>query len=297
MTHICVCACTYKRAEMLKRLLDALREQRTDGEFGYSIVIADNDALNSARPIVEEFAAFSCIPITYCVEPSQNIARARNRAVANAEGDFIAFIDDDEFPPADWLLTLLRACTTTGVDAVIGPVNPHFDEPPPNWILKGKFYQRATHPTGPITDWRKGRVNNILARREVFSAYTEPFDPSFRAGEDTDFVRRMMEAGKKFLWCKEAAVLEVVPRIRWKRSFMLRRSLLQGISAAGHPSCGVCDVLKSGVAVPVYFAVLPLSLLCGQDKLMWLLVKVSYHLGKLAKVVGINAIKEAYIVD
>ena len=36
--------------------------------------------------------------VKYCVEPRQNIALARNKALQNAEGDLIAFIDDDEFP-------------------------------------------------------------------------------------------------------------------------------------------------------------------------------------------------------
>jgi hypothetical protein len=34
------------------------------------------------------------------VEPRQGIARARNLAVAHAHGDFLAFLDDDELPPA-----------------------------------------------------------------------------------------------------------------------------------------------------------------------------------------------------
>jgi len=98
MQHISVCICTYKRPHFLKRLLEELACQDTSGLFTYSIVVADNDHLQSAKAVVGDFAAASSIPITYCVEPRQNIALAQNKAIENANGGFVAFIDDDEFP-------------------------------------------------------------------------------------------------------------------------------------------------------------------------------------------------------
>src|SRR5687767_2600801 len=95
--HITVCICTFKRPEMLGRLLQALAAQDTAGKFAYSIVVADNDAGKSGEAVARQYA------VTYCVEPEQNIALARNRAIANATGNYIAFIDDDEFPEKDWL--------------------------------------------------------------------------------------------------------------------------------------------------------------------------------------------------
>ena len=106
--HINVCICTYKRPPLLKRLLEELGGQDTSGLFTYSIVVADNDYLQSAKPIVDDFTATSSVPIKYCVEPRQNIALARNKAIENVNGDFVAFIDDDEFPTKRWLLTCSR---------------------------------------------------------------------------------------------------------------------------------------------------------------------------------------------
>ena len=97
-SHISVCVCTYKRPEFLKRLLEELANLETEGRFTFSIVVADNDRLRSAEALVSNFAAGSSAPVTYCAEPEQNICLARNRAIENATGDMIAFIDDDEFP-------------------------------------------------------------------------------------------------------------------------------------------------------------------------------------------------------
>ena len=131
LPHISVCICTYRRPELLPRTLAGLSGQETNGLFTYSIVVADNDHARSAEPVAAAFADSAKIYVKYCVEPQQNISLTRNQAVRNAEGDFIAFIDDDEFPTKSWLLTLFRTCKERGVDGVLGPVKPHFDEAPP----------------------------------------------------------------------------------------------------------------------------------------------------------------------
>ncbi len=107
--HIDVCICTFKRPKCLKKLLDGLQEQRTKGLFTFSVAVVDNDAGQSARPTVEESRPQAGFPIQYEVEPEQNISLARNRAVSCATGDFLAFIDDDEYPGRDWLATLFEA--------------------------------------------------------------------------------------------------------------------------------------------------------------------------------------------
>ena len=295
--HISVCVCTYKRPEFLKRLLNALGEQKTGGLFTYSIVVADNDQLQSGEAVVEEFRKSHSVAIRYCVEPRQNIALARNRAIENAEGDFVAFIDDDEFPARNWLLNLFRACEQYQVDGVLGPVRRHFDETPPKWIVKGEFYERPIHPTGLPVLWSLGRTGNVLLRKTVFTPGEPPFRPEFRHGEDQDFFRRAIASGRRFIWCSDAIAYEVVPPVRWKRTFMLKKALLRGATAALHPTLGVADILKSVIAVPAYALALPFALILGQHRFMTLLVKLCDHLGKLLALLGINPIREQYVTE
>lgn len=295
--HISVCVCTYKRPQLLKRLLDALRDQESGGLFSYSIVVVDNDRSRSAEDVVGEFGASSGIPIKYCVEPQQNIAMARNRAIENAAGDLIAFIDDDEFPIKRWLLTLFEALNKFGVDGVLGPVKPHFDDEPPQWVVKGKFYDRPSYPTGFVIDWRKGRTGNVLLKRQLFDPSTQVFSPEFRTGEDQDLFRRLIAKGHVFIWCHEAMAFEVVPRARWNYSFMLRRALLQGAASRLHPTFGVRDIAISMIAVPAYIAVLPFSLVLGQGRFMSPLVRLCNHAGRLLASLGINPIGEPYVTS
>lgn len=296
--HVSVCICTFRRSELLRRLLHELEGQQTDGLFKYSIVVVDNDELRSAEAVVANFGASSSFAIRYCVEPQQNIALARNKAVANTTGDFVAFIDDDEFPSKCWLLTLFAACNKFEADGALGPVKPHFDEEPPKWVVKGKFYDRPSYPTGLVIDGRKGRTGNVLLKRKLFAvAGSQPFRPQFRTGEDQDFFTRMIELGYKFIWCDEATAYEVVPPKRWKRSFMLRRALLRGGTSVLRQSFGPLDVVKSGIAVVIYTAVLPFSLLLGHHRFMNLLVRLFDHLGKLLALRDWNPVREPYVTD
>ena len=66
LEHICVCACTYQRPELLSNLLDGLIAQNTHDRFTYSVVIVDNDPMQSAKEIVSQFIIKSDINIEYC---------------------------------------------------------------------------------------------------------------------------------------------------------------------------------------------------------------------------------------
>jgi succinoglycan biosynthesis protein ExoM len=295
--HISVCICTFRRPDLLTRLLQALGCQKTTGLFTYSIVVADNDASQSGKEVVSQFAMKCPIQLTYCVEPEQNIALARNMALANAKGDFIAFIDDDEFPAEDWLSSLFQTCEKHAVAGVLGPVIPYFEKRPPAWVERGGFYDRPTHPTGFKIDWTEGRTGNLLFRREILNKTGPVFLPEFGGGgEDRNFFKRMTNCGRVFIWCNEAVAYELVRPNRWSRKFMLRRALLRGKMALNR-NAGMADLAKSLAAIVGYTLALPVLLVMGQHFFMKYLIKICDHAGKLLAFVGLNPIREKYISE
>ncbi len=293
--HISVCVCTYKRPVLLRRLLHELSRQETGGLFTYSAVIADNDEARSAEAVVEAARSEFGLAIRYCMEPRQNIALARNKVIENADGEFLAFIDDDEFPRKDWLLTLFRTCREHKVDGVLGPVLRHFDQTPPRWLEKSNFYVRRVNPTGMRVEWLEARTGNVLLKRELVLGDPAPFRPEFRAGEDQDFFRRKIAEGRKFIWCAEAEAFETVPPARWNRKYLLRKALLRGATAGLHTN--VVSVIKSLIAIPLYTLALPFAFVAGQQYFMTLLVRICDHAGKLLILVGINPVREEYVLD
>jgi succinoglycan biosynthesis protein ExoM len=295
--HVTVCICTYRRLDFLARLLRRLAVLQTGGQFTYSVVVADNDREESARGVVMAFEGTFPVPLLYCVEPEQSIARARNRAIANARGDFIAFIDDDELPVDEWLLALVTTCLELGVDGVLGPVKPHFDTTPPQWIVRGRFHERADYPTGFRIDGAKGRTGNVLLKKTLFGDNEIPFRPEFVTGEDQDFFRRKIADGHVFTWCRAAVAYETIPPARWKRGYILRRALMRGRYSAIEPTFGILDASKSVLAIPVYAAALPIVGLMGQHHLMRYLEKLCHHLGKMLACVKLNPIGSRYVSE
>jgi len=274
---------------MLERLLRDLARQETGGAFTFSVVVTDNDSAQSARPVVEKCAEELGLAISYTVEPERNIAAARNSALASATGDFFAFIDDDEFPVHTWLLHLFRTCEFYRVAGVLGPVKAHFEHQPPQWLIKGGFYDRPSHPTGFLMGWQECRTGNVLLRRSILPTDEAAFRHEFgTGGEDQDFFRRLIQNGHQFVWCDEAVAYETVPASRWGRRFLLSRALLRGRNSLRHGEGRSRNLLKSVVAVPTYTLALPVLLLAGHHLFMRYLVKLTDHLGRLLAALRLN---------
>lgn len=291
--HITICVCTFKRPELLRRLLGAVPALRTEGVLTYSVVIADNDRERSAEAVVREFAASAAFRVTYCSEPRQNIALARNKTLEHAEGDFIAFIDDDEYPSAEWLVELLGALRAHNADGVLGPVRPHFEETPPDWAVRGGFFERPRHRTGYRMGLKEARTGNLLFARRMIDGVSPVFREQFGSGgEDVDFFRRMMEQGRVFIWCDEAPVFESVPASRANRRYLLRRGLLRGRNNFNNPQGRVRKMLISTVAAPLYALLLPFCLLGGQHVFLRYQIKLYDHGARFLTMFGLNPEKD-----
>ena len=290
---ISVCICTYKRPTLLGRLLEKLIEQITEGLFSYSIVVIDNDINRSAESIYLNFKTKMNQRIDYYNEPRQNISFARNMAVLKSQGDFIAFIDDDEFPDSTWLLNLYKTICVSNADGVLGPVKPHFETQPPEWILRSNILERPSFETGTVLKAGDTRTGNLLIAKSVFNEGISPFDPKFgrTGGEDGDFFRRMISKGCTFVWCNEASVYETIPPERFKRTYFLKRAFLRGVSEARLSSVRKMDIFKSVLACSLYTVALPF-LLVRQHLFMKYLIKDCDHAGKILAMCGIEVIKE-----
>lgn len=294
LPRITVCILTFRRPEWLGRLLRKLCHQQSGGEFMYNVLVMDNDREESARQICAQVSAESKLVLRYETEPVQNIARARNRCLDLVEGEFAAFIDDDELPDDDWLLELFRANLKYGADGVLGPVQPRFDFEPPKWIVQSEVLNRPVLPTGLVLNYNQTRTGNVLLRREVFGDPQNRFDESFAShGEDRNFFKRMIAQGYKFVWCEEARAYETEPPERCRARYHVRRALLRGSISWGHATRKTGLLLKSLVAFFGYTISLPFWLLVSKGMFMKFFIKTCDHLGCLVAVMGFRV--ERYI--
>lgn len=292
---ISVCVCTYRRPALLARLLNALKCQDIDPGFRFEVVVVDNDCNRSAEDTVRMFQLQTEVRVIYECEPEQNISLARNRTIQNAEGNFIAFIDDDEFPCENWLLLLYRLLKQGEVDGVLGPVIPVYEGTPPVWLVKSGLCSRNSFPSGTILRNPKYfRTGNVLFRRDIIEGDQSAFDPRFgrSGGEDTDFFKRMLCNGRSFVWCNEALVYETVPIERQKISYFLKRALVLGRTAALQEKFISVGTLKSIVALIAYTVSLPVLLVIKYHFFIKYLYKLFNHLSKLLAHFKIKLVNE-----
>ena len=283
LDHISVCICTFKRPEMLAKALEGVISQVKASEFSYEVVVVDNDSRRSAEDTVRRFQSTNELKIIYDCEPEQNIALARNKAIENATGDLIVFIDDDEFPITTWLLELYNAYKKYGADGVLGPVKPYFEQPPPAWIVKGRFCERQSHATGTILHWDDTRTGNVLFDNSISNDLGIKFDARFgrSGGEDIDFFKKAIKSGRKFVWCEEAPVYETVPPERWISSFYLKKNFrIGGLNGERkREETGQLKLfLKITASSIIYSSFVPISILMGRHVFLRYLFKLIYNL-------------------
>jgi GT2 family glycosyltransferase len=192
--------------------------------------VVDNDAAGTAESVCREARPALPGSLHYLIEPRRGIPFARNAALraVSPETSFVVMIDDDEVPETGWLAELLRIQAGTGAHVVCGPVLPELPPDVPEWLRRGNFFDRPRRATGTrIQDAGSG---NVLVSRTVVESIPGGFDERYAltGGSDTDFFRRVREAGFPMVWADAAVVSESIPATRANPPWLLRRQYRLG---------------------------------------------------------------------
>jgi succinoglycan biosynthesis protein ExoM len=226
--RVSVCVPTFQRNERLLAVLqDLARQDRPPDQ----IVVVDNDPGGGAKVVVEQYRAVGRpFPVDYDVQPVPNIAITRNRTVELATGDWMAFVDDDERAPPNWLRDLLHAAELYQADGVLAPVEPQVPASAPGWIRRGRFYEWPHQPEGAVVPLHCMRFGNVLLRSDRLRAEEGPFDSRYglTGGEDLDLLVRLAHKGARIVWSEKAPVFEPVEPKRLSLQYISMRALAGG---------------------------------------------------------------------
>ena len=101
---------TYNGANRLPLVLEKLRSQINTENISWEVIVVDNNSRDNITEVVENFQAkwSENIPLRYCFEAEQGLAFARQRAIEEAKGYFVGFLDDDNLPAPDWVATAVK---------------------------------------------------------------------------------------------------------------------------------------------------------------------------------------------
>jgi len=222
--------------DRLASLRDALRSiigQRSGGLFDQEIVVVGNAAPPPVARLVDEISKGSAVPVRYVYEPRIGVSHARNRGISEANGDWIAFFDDDQVADPDWLRELLLAAHYVNAPCVGGRITLRLPDgaPPLSARCRNVLGEQSFAGVPFIcTDRNIPSSGNLMVARHVFRTVAT-FDPVMRrGGEDSDLVRRIRSAGIPIMIAPSAVVEHVVPLHRTTAAYL--RSVSHRIGAA-----------------------------------------------------------------
>ena len=290
-----ICIATYKRPKLLEKLLISLLNQRVPENLEKEIIIVDNDAHETARPVIKRFANNSQ-NIKYFVQPVKNISLTRNEAVKNASGDYLVFIDDDEHADPNWLKNLIETIENYKADVVIGRILSEYPPDTPEWVKSVFIFNRPASPTGEKPFYTY--TGNCIIKRNAIEKFQGPFDISYglSGGEDTHLFTRIRKNGGKIVSCAEAITYEFVPTERANFRWLVMRAFRTGNNFIRR-KMEIYHLNKLYHRVYFFFKGLiyftanlffTLVYFFNKTKRINFFLKMIAHLGKTAAVVGIH---------
>lgn len=244
---ITVAICTRNRPDSLRRTLEALTRLELAEPLDWELLIVDNaPAEPSTRAVVESFG--DRLPVRLAAEHQVGHAAARNRAIAEAGGEYLVMTDDDVVADSSWLDAYARAFREWPEASFFsGPIDPLFLAPPPEWL------ERTLEVPGVGSAFGRIRLGDepreLRSEGEIFggnmafllSAHRQfPYDLTLGrsgsatgrdriGGGETRVVAEMIQAGLRGRWVPDARVQHCVEATQMTLAYVRRAARGFGI--------------------------------------------------------------------
>ncbi|GAB4178239.1 MAG: hypothetical protein Fur0039_21960 [Rhodocyclaceae bacterium] len=234
-----VALCTHNHADRLARTLDEFCRIRVP-EAAWELVIIDNASTDATPELLAARAWPNGWQVRIVRETKLGLSNARNRAISEARGSYVIFIDDDETADPDWLSAFERLIRAKDPDAFGGRIEVYFEDGErPAWLtdeLLGFLGQLDRAPaisplTEPGTSFYGGNFGfrkSVCDRIGIFDAALGRKGADNTGGEEVDFYRRLLDAGMRVWWTPEAVIRHRIQTPKLTRRYFLDLHYRQG---------------------------------------------------------------------
>jgi glycosyltransferase involved in cell wall biosynthesis len=235
MCKISVIMATYNRCESLKDTLVSLVKQEYDVSFDYEIIVVDNNSNDNTKKVAYGFMNLFNGKLKYLFEAKQGQVFALNKGIREAQGEIIAFIDDDVILHKAWLKNINKYFDSyPEIAGIGGKILPKFKYKQPCWLtLDSKYLLRGAlnyYDYGNNAFLIEARDKQILGanmafRKSLFEKHGLLRERIIRHVNrillfpDTEFYRRIKDAGEKIMYAPEVLVEHVFDKTRINKRY------------------------------------------------------------------------------
>ena len=234
---ITVAIATCNRADILKRSLTCLINQKFGQAGGYEVLTIDNGSTDRTEEVVRTFeqANGKGVQVRYIREEQKGLPFVRNTAVRECRGEWLAFFDDDQLTDPNWLETLYQTAISQDARFVGGARDLQIEVKDPlplakesRKLLGETSHQEAQHYHAKFLP----STGNVLIHKSIFDE-VGTFDPEvLDGGEDSDFFNRVVSKGIKGFYNPKALVHHLITANRLEADYMKWIAYRHGIHVA-----------------------------------------------------------------
>jgi glycosyltransferase involved in cell wall biosynthesis len=178
---------TYNHRDFVIETLESVFAQTfTD----YEVIVVNDGSPDDTGEVLRPYIQSG--RIRYIEQPNAGQAAARNRGLAEAKGEFIAFLDDDDIWPADkleWQVRTLRTTSYAAVGGISGLIERGVRMTPTESDEVNEFSVTSLFCGSPFSS-----PGQILIRRSVLTSIGG-FDEDIWGSDDFDLLIRLSMAG------------------------------------------------------------------------------------------------------
>lgn len=200
METVTVAIVTRNRAKSLRRCLNSILSQTV---APYEVIVIDNSSSDDTKQVVKDFK--NRLVLRYIYERKVGIPYARNRALKEAKGKILAFIDDDCEATSSWVVNVIRAhakfknaavvqgmCKEIKQSGAVSRLSQYYHD---TWIKSNLDKDKSLY----ILDTKNASIKLSRCRNIKF-------DTNFPRGSDVDFGTQLLVRGEKIIYYPKCVV-------------------------------------------------------------------------------------------
>jgi len=204
------------------------------------ILIINNNSTDNTNEIIHSYSDKLSPYLKKVFEPVQGLSSARNRALAEAKGKIVSFLDDDVIIDPNWLYEIALTFASYNADIVGGKSYLIYSCEKPQWFYNELeiFLSKLDYGDKPLFGTRRELFGlNFSVNKETalkaggFNLKLGRKGNSLLSGEEKEFQNRIIELGGKCVYQPKAIVGHIVPSERMKKKWFLKRAYFQALNS------------------------------------------------------------------